>query len=137
MAVSGSPPSRGEKSRSWTQILRAGSTPDRLRLGAVALVLVLVGVGALAWWMTDRLVGETDRVASSTGEVLIATQQVNASFAEADAAAVSVHLAGADGNREQRRLYEQAIERAGTKSGNKGEEAALSALEMVSLLGKL
>ncbi len=32
---------------------------------------------------------------------------------------------------------EQAIERAGTKSGNKGEEAALSALEMVSLLGKL
>ncbi len=32
---------------------------------------------------------------------------------------------------------EQAIERAGTKAGNKGEEAALSALEMVSLLGKL
>ena len=32
---------------------------------------------------------------------------------------------------------EQAIERSGTKAGNKGEEAALSALEMVSLLGKL
>jgi 6,7-dimethyl-8-ribityllumazine synthase len=32
---------------------------------------------------------------------------------------------------------EQAIERAGTKAGNKGEEAALTALEMVSLLGKL
>ena len=29
---------------------------------------------------------------------------------------------------------EQAIERAGTKAGNKGEEAALSAMEMVSLL---
>ena len=29
---------------------------------------------------------------------------------------------------------EQAIERAGTKAGNKGEEAARSALEMVSLL---
>ena len=29
---------------------------------------------------------------------------------------------------------EQAIERAGTKAGNKGAEAALSALEMVSLL---
>lgn len=29
---------------------------------------------------------------------------------------------------------EQAIERAGTKAGNKGEEAALSALEMVSLI---
>lgn len=32
---------------------------------------------------------------------------------------------------------EQAIERAGTKAGNKGEEAAASALEMVSLLDNL
>tara|TARA_R110000823_G_scaffold198080_7_gene329218 strand:+ start:25837 stop:26310 length:474 start_codon:yes stop_codon:yes gene_type:complete len=32
---------------------------------------------------------------------------------------------------------EQAVERAGTKAGNKGEEAALSALEMVSLMAKL
>jgi 6,7-dimethyl-8-ribityllumazine synthase len=29
---------------------------------------------------------------------------------------------------------EQAVERAGTKAGNKGEEAAMSAIEMVSLL---
>jgi 6,7-dimethyl-8-ribityllumazine synthase len=32
---------------------------------------------------------------------------------------------------------EQAVERSGSKAGNKGEEAALSALEMVSLLGKI
>ena len=32
---------------------------------------------------------------------------------------------------------EQAVERSGTKAGNKGEEAALSALEMVSLLAAL
>ena len=32
---------------------------------------------------------------------------------------------------------EQAIERAGTKAGNKGSEAALSAIEMVDLLNKL
>ena len=32
---------------------------------------------------------------------------------------------------------EQAVERSGTKAGNKGEEAAMSALEMVSLLSKL
>ncbi|MFV0278606.1 MAG: 6,7-dimethyl-8-ribityllumazine synthase [Parahaliea sp.] len=32
---------------------------------------------------------------------------------------------------------EQAVERAGTKAGNKGAEAALSALEMVSLLNQL
>ena len=29
---------------------------------------------------------------------------------------------------------EQAIERSGTKAGNKGEEAATSAIEMVNLL---
>ncbi|VAW62281.1 6,7-dimethyl-8-ribityllumazine synthase [hydrothermal vent metagenome] len=32
---------------------------------------------------------------------------------------------------------EQAIERAGTKAGNKGAEAAISAIEMVSLLKKI
>ncbi|MEE4464725.1 6,7-dimethyl-8-ribityllumazine synthase, partial [Azotobacter chroococcum] len=32
---------------------------------------------------------------------------------------------------------EQAIERSGTKAGNKGAEAALSALEMVSLMAAL
>jgi 6,7-dimethyl-8-ribityllumazine synthase len=32
---------------------------------------------------------------------------------------------------------EQAIERSGTKAGNKGAEAASSALEMVSLLSRL
>ena len=32
---------------------------------------------------------------------------------------------------------EQAVERAGTKSGNKGFDAALSAIEMVNLLTKL
>ena len=32
---------------------------------------------------------------------------------------------------------EQAIERSGTKAGNKGADAAIAALEMVNLYGKL
>ena len=32
---------------------------------------------------------------------------------------------------------EQAIERAGTKAGNKGADAAMAAMEMVSLVRKL
>ena len=32
---------------------------------------------------------------------------------------------------------EQAVERSGTKAGNEGAEAALSAIEMVSLLGQI
>jgi len=81
---------------------------------ALITVISIVAAGATAWFLTDRLVDQTNEVATSTGEVLIATQQVSASLAEADASAVSVHLAGAEGNREQRRLYEQAIERATT-----------------------
>jgi len=32
---------------------------------------------------------------------------------------------------------EQAVERAGTKAGNKGADAAMAAMEMASLLGKM
>ena len=32
---------------------------------------------------------------------------------------------------------EQAIERAGTKAGNKGYDCALSAIEMVNLMGRM
>ena len=38
---------------------------------------------------------------------------------------------------EQRITIEQAVERAGTKSGNKGFDAALAAIEMVNLLRQL
>lgn len=88
------------------------ATPDRLRLMAIVVVALVLAAGAIAWRMTDQLAVDTAEVSQRTGEVLIATQQVSASFAEADAAAVSVHLAGAEGNREQRRLFELAIDRA-------------------------
>jgi len=40
---------------------------------AIATVLVIVAAGITAWFLTDRLVSETNEVSSSTGEVLIAT----------------------------------------------------------------
>ena len=83
-----------------------------MRSLAVFTVLATLVAGVLGWFLADRLTDNTNRVASSTGEVLVVNQQVQASFAEAHAAAVSVHLAGPDGNREQRRIYESAIERA-------------------------
>lgn len=79
---------------------------------AIITVVVALFAGAIGWVLADQLVDDTNAIADSTGEVLVINQQVNASFAEAHAAAVSVHLAGADGDREQRRLYELAIERA-------------------------
>lgn len=91
---------------------RRGSTPDRLRLLAIVTSVIAIAAGIVGWVLADRLVDDTSLIAESTGEVLIVNQQVNASYAEAHAAAVSVHLAGAEGDREQRRLYETAIERA-------------------------
>ena len=57
--------------------------------------------------------------------------QVTISFATADQQIEYVqHL-------EEGATVREAIERSGTKAGNKGAEAATSALEMVSLLGEL
>lgn len=95
-----------------TKWWRIDSTPDQLRALAVVTLLAIVAAGIATWIFADRLADDTERVANSTGEVLVVNQQVEASFAEAHAAAVSVHLAGPAGDREQRRLYESAIERA-------------------------
>jgi hypothetical protein len=92
---------------------RAGrATPSRYRAYTVgagaALVLVAITASALIVSLSDR----TDRVRDQTGPVLVATQQLYSSLAEADAAATAVQLSGADENREQRRFYEQALERS-------------------------
>lgn len=90
----------------------AASTPGRFRLWSLvvagALVLLAV-VGSLA---AAQLVGSTNRMRSNTGPVLVATQQVTASLAEADAAATAAFLSGREEDPEQRRLYEQALARA-------------------------
>jgi hypothetical protein len=75
----------------------------------VALILAIV-VSAVA---TSRLRSATQRAESTSGPVLVATQQLVASLAEADAAASSAFLSGQNEDPEQRRLYEQALSRAG------------------------
>jgi hypothetical protein len=88
------------------------ATPTRYRAYSVgagaALVLVAITASALIGALSTR----TDRVRDRTGPVLVATQQLYSSLAEADAAATAVQLSGADENREQRRFYEQALERS-------------------------
>lgn len=88
------------------------STPGRLRIAALVSVVVVVIVGTLAWILTTELVNRTDEIAYTNGVVLITNQQIKASLAEADAAAAAVHLAGASGDRLQRRSYERALQRA-------------------------
>ena len=84
----------------------SGSTPARLRLWSIA-TLVVLGLAAVAnWWAATRLVDASDRAVDNTAPVLVATQDVFASIAEADAASAAVFLSGADEDREQRVLLE-------------------------------
>lgn len=96
---------------------RSQRTPSRtstlLRTALVASLAALAIAGAISWFLTNQLADDTQRIETSTGEVLIGNQSILASLAEADAAAAAVHLAGADGDRVQRSTYEQALERAG------------------------
>ncbi len=55
----------------------------------------------------------TRRAEASSGPVLVAAQQLVSSLAEADAAATAAFLSGRDEDPEQRRLYEEALARAG------------------------
>jgi CHASE3 domain sensor protein len=83
-----------------------------MRSWSVALT-VLIGIAALLSFVAaQELVGSTDRLEQNVAPVLITSQGLVASLAEADAANTSVFLSGADEDRQQRRLYELAIERA-------------------------
>lgn len=89
-------------------------TPGALRILSLLCVIAIVATAVTAWFLTDDLVSRTEQIQESTGEVLVQNQTILASLSEADAAAAAVHLAGAEGDREQLRLYEQALERAGS-----------------------
>ncbi len=90
----------------------SASTPTRYR-AATAATLVLIGLTALpAFVAASSLTTSSDRALTNTGPVLVATQDVFASIAEADAASAAVFLSGQAEDREQRRLYELALERS-------------------------
>lgn len=88
------------------------STPAQYRLASIVCAVALA-VAALVGFLAARTLSDaTDRARNNTGPVLVATQDVFASIAEADAASAAVFLSGTDTDREQRRLYEVALERA-------------------------
>lgn len=77
---------------------------------AITVLLVVVAIaGAVT---AQDLVSSTNQIEENTGPVLISTQGLVASVAEADAANTAVFLSGANEDRQQRRLYETALDRA-------------------------
>ncbi|MEA2973538.1 MAG: hypothetical protein QOG82_1996 [Actinomycetota bacterium] len=94
--------------------LRAASrsTPGRYRLWSLAAVAVLVLAAVAATASAAQMRAATNRVRTNSGPVLVATQQLVSSLAEADAAQTAAFLSGREEDPEQRRLYEQALARA-------------------------
>lgn len=89
-----------------------GSTPALYRLVALATVVALALSALVGFIAASELADNSDRAEQNTGPVLVATQDVFASIAEADAASAAVFLSGVDEDREQRRLFELALGRA-------------------------
>lgn len=109
------PPSSTPERGSLPDRLRAAArtTPGRYRLWSVGTALALILAIVVSAVATSRLRSATQRAESTSGPVLVATQQLVASLAEADAAASAAFLSGQNEDPEQRRLYEQALSRAG------------------------
>lgn len=104
-------PGQGRLARQVRRVLDV--TPRRYRVFAFALggVLLLTMAAGTAASVTagDATAGLRD----NTGPVLVATQSLVASLAEADAAATAAFLSGPQEDRDQRTLYEDALARAG------------------------
>jgi len=93
----------------------AATTPGRYRLWSIATAVLLVATALAGWAAATALRSGTDRIRSNAGPVLVATQQLVSSLAEADAAATAAFLSGRPEDPESRRLYEQALARAGAQ----------------------
>ena len=91
---------------------RLRTTPAILRAWSVAITIVLLFVAIAGVVTATQLVSATNQIDDNTGPVLISTQGLVASVAEADAANTAVFLSGQNEDRQQRRLYETALDRA-------------------------
>ncbi len=89
----------------------ASTTPGRYRLWSVVTAVLLAATAVAGWAAATALRSGTDRIRNNAGPVLVATQQMVSSLAEADAAATAAFLSRPE-DRESRTLYEQALARA-------------------------
>ena len=97
---------------SWLSTERLRTTPAILRTWSVVLSALLVLAAVTASLATLAFETSVERVAQNTGPVLISTQGLVASIAEADAANTAVFLSGDDQDRQQRSLFLGAMSRA-------------------------
>ncbi|HEX8003046.1 MAG TPA: hypothetical protein VF519_10175 [Mycobacteriales bacterium] len=108
------------------------TTPGRYRIAAAAIGLVAVLAAVLGTISAATMRSSTHSARDDSGPVLVATQSLVSSLAEADAAATAAFFSGANEDPEQRRLYEQALARATEQLADiaslAGDDAATHAL---------
>ncbi len=102
----------GAVTRPFLSPERLYSPPARLRTWSVALVALIALSGTFSAIAAVRMGSATDSIRDSTGPLLIGSQELIASLAEADASNTSVFLAGETGDRQSRLAYETAMDRA-------------------------
>lgn len=86
-------------------------TPGRLRMTAVGLCLSIVVLGIVSALDVDGRTAATERIRDESGPLLVASQELSSSYAEADTLATSTFLAGDVEDRAQRRQYEGTLAR--------------------------
>jgi hypothetical protein len=89
-----------------------GTTPGRYRLWSVGLGMLLTVTGVACLLAVTAIGSSARRIGENNGPVLVASQRLVASLAEADAAATASFLAGGEGDPEQLEVYDEALTRA-------------------------
>jgi CHASE3 domain sensor protein len=114
-APAAAPATTVDPNRGAVQRVQAASrtTPGRYRLWSLVAAAVLVVASVVTTASATTMRSSTRRAENNSGPVLVATQQLVSSLAEADAGASAAFLSGRNEDPEQRRLYEQALARAG------------------------
>jgi hypothetical protein len=90
----------------------ASTTPGRYRLLSLATAFIIAVAAVAGTAAGSAMRSATRRAQANSGPVLVATQQLVSSLAEADAAASAAFLSGRNEDPEQRRIYEQALARS-------------------------
>lgn len=123
--------------QSWLSTNRLRTTPAILRTWSVVITVLVLLAALLASLAARQFVSGAEQIEQNTGPVLISTQGLVASIAEADAANTAVFLSGENEDRQQRRLYETALSRAPQQiedisSGIGDDESSHDSLKVVA-----
>lgn len=116
------------------------STPSLYRIGSIITAVALAFAALGGFLAASALDSRTGQLRNRTGPVLVATQELFSSLAEANSAATSAYLSGANEDREARRNYELAVERSAflvERVASLIGDSALAHQALADLAGKL